>query len=237
MSVLKYSAVGILIFVQLAVTYVLSQENLPFLTCCVLISCNLWNTYRSFTKKYHDLPLKFLEEYNQLTDSACDADLNMRDFTSDDGRTVDNMKRIPKELFDMACEDLMPITKSFSLMVLKATLSVIFVLAVFSFTMLLTASPVMRTLLTFVAGSFPKIVTIYVERRRKRNLKAVPIDDKARKVAFEYINISSPCNQGEKLLCVYPKKDELKGGDRLDHLAFCVISITAYFSFWGFPSV
>ncbi len=38
MFVLRSAAVGVTILIQLAVSYVLSAENLPFLTCCVVVS-------------------------------------------------------------------------------------------------------------------------------------------------------------------------------------------------------
>ncbi len=234
LSVLKYAAVGIVIFLQLAVSFVLSKENLPFLTCCVLICCYLWNSYRSFTQKYQDLALKLFEQHDQLTDSAiptCNTDLNTQGFTFDYGRTIDNVKRIPKDLFDVACEELMPIGKGICTMVLKATLSVIFVWTAYSFTMLLDVSPVTKTLLTLLAGAFPKIVTIYTERRRKRNSKQLPIDEKARAIVHEYM--SNPCNQVKKSFFVFTKIDEVR--DDVCHFpAFLIISITTYLSFWNF---
>ncbi|KAL9964370.1 hypothetical protein ACROYT_G028001 [Oculina patagonica] len=186
-SVLKYSAVGIVIFLHVSLPYVLSGKNLPFLSCCVLVSYYLWYNYRSFTQKYQDLALKLFEEYNQLMESACNTDLNMEGFTTSDyGHTIDeHVKRIPKELFDMACEELMPIGKSIFRMALKATLSIIFVWTAYSLTMLLNVSPVTKILMTFVTGSFPKIVTILVERKRKRKLKPFPINEKTRKIVHE----------------------------------------------------
>ncbi len=234
MSVLKYAAVGIVVFLQVAVSFVLFKENLPFLTCLILICCYLWSSYRSFTQKYQGLVLKLFEEYDQLTDSAippCNTDLNMQGFTSDYGRTIDNVKRIPKELFDVACEELMPIGRSISRIVLKATLSVIFVWTVYSFAMLLGVSPLTKTLLTFVAGSFPKIVTIYVDRRRKRKFKPVPMNEKTLEIVHEYINMRSPCNQGGKGFLVFPKIAEVRGDVRY-FSAFFIISISAYLSFW-----
>ena len=89
-SVLKYAAVGIIIFLQLAVTHVLSKENLPFLTCFVLVCCYFWSSYRSFTQKYQDFAVKLFEQYDQLTESEHKTYLNMQGFTSDYGRAIDN---------------------------------------------------------------------------------------------------------------------------------------------------
>lgn len=225
MSVLKYAAVGILLFVHLAVTYVLSQENLPFLTCCVLISCYLWNSYRPFTKKIsgscfetlwtvqsaHGQCMRHRFEHARLHIWLwpycwqCEEN-SERTFRHGLRRTNAHYKEYFPNGFEShfkrdlrsGCFLVYDAAKRFSC---NKKIAHIWIVA---------------------ARSLPKIITIYVERRRKRNLKAVPIDDKARKVAFEYINISSPCNQREKLLCVYPMKDALKGGDRLDPLAFAL---------------
>ncbi len=225
-NILMYAAVGIMIFLQLAVTFVLSLENLPCVACCVLISYYLWSSYRSFTKSYEDLSLKLFElhdqsKYGQLHTTR-NPNLIMLGITPDHGifnevvtqkskffqhlpdclrdiwrpcNTPDNVKRIPKELFEMACEKLMPFRKGICITLLKAALSVIFVFFVFSFTMHMKASPVLTTLVTLVAGSFPKIVIIYINRWRKRSFKA-GIEEKAQEIVQEYINIRCPFNQG-----------------------------------------
>lgn len=261
-SVLKFAAVGIMILLQLAATYVLSEENLPFLTCSVLVCGYLWGSYGSFTKRYQDLAVRLFEQYDKLTDSPFNTDLhmqrnrsltqkyqelavklyekyyllkdtsnntglNMQGFTSDYARTIDNVKRIPKELFDMACEELMSVKTSFCIMMFKATLSVVFVLSVFLFTMSINASPVTKAFLTFVTGLCPQIVTIYVERKRNRKTKIVPINEIARKTVYEYININSPCNQVEKRHFVFPGKYELQGEYRFEPLAFLTLSVAA----------
>lgn len=96
---LKFAAVGvIMMFLQFAGTFVLflSQENLLFVSCSVLFSYYLWGNYRSFTQQYQDLAVKLFEQYYQLTDSAGNTDLNKQGITPDHGRTIDNVKRIPK---------------------------------------------------------------------------------------------------------------------------------------------
>ena len=72
--------------------------------------------------------------------------------------------KTPKEPFHMACEELMPLSESVCVLILKVTIIVPFVLFVFSLIMLhnVSATPVMRALLAFLSGSLPKIVTIYI---------------------------------------------------------------------------
>lgn len=49
MFVLRSAAVGVMILLQLAVTFVPSVDNLPSVAFCVLSSYYLWISYRSFT--------------------------------------------------------------------------------------------------------------------------------------------------------------------------------------------
>ena len=154
-SVLLYAALGVMVFFQLAIPIVYSEQSLPEDACCVMVACFLWRSYRSFTQKYQHLAAVIFEKHHQLKDNGhktglnmqtfkpdidnikrtpearFDHDiavlfekdhrlkdygrktsLNMQNFTPDYGRTIDNVKRIPKELFDMACEELMPIRES-----------------------------------------------------------------------------------------------------------------------------
>jgi len=73
--------------------------------------------------------------------------------------------KTPRELFHMACEELMPLSESVCVLILKVTITVSFVLFVFSLIMLhnVSATPVMRALLTFLSGSLPKNITIYMD--------------------------------------------------------------------------
>ena len=119
--VLQYAAVGVVIFLQLAIPLVFSGHNLRQDACCVLVACYLWMSYRSFTQKYQDLAAALFEKQQQLKDNGRETGLNMQNFTPDDGRTI------PKALFDKACEELMPIRKSVCTLFLEATFSVFLV--------------------------------------------------------------------------------------------------------------
>lgn len=84
----------------------------------------------------------------------------------------------------------MPITKRFCVMSLKAAFSSIFVVPVFAFTVLLNASSVIKTSLVVLVGLFPKLVTIYDERRWRKHSKTVPMNENYLKIIQEYVNIS-----------------------------------------------
>ena len=112
----------------------------------------------------------------------------------------DNLIKIPKELFRMAYEELMPIRESVCVLILKVTLIVSFVFFVFSLIMLLnvSATPVMRALLTFLSGSLPKIVAIYIDGRRQKNVEALAAEEKIPFIVQEYLEGTSTVNQGQR---------------------------------------
>ena len=171
MFVLRSAAVGALIFLQLAVAFALSEDNLPFLACCVSVSYYLWNSYsRSFICKYQDLAVNLYEYCDRLRPG--------------DYHTTDNVKRIPKELFDMACEELMPIRKSICIFIVKISLSAIFIFLVFSFTTSMNTSSMMKCLVAFLAGTFPTIVNIYLDSRKQNG----NFEQRTLKIIQEYIN-------------------------------------------------
>jgi len=182
--VLQYAAVGVLIFLQFA--FIFSQQNLPEYACCVLFACYLWKSYRSFTLKYQDLAEVLIEKHYQLKDNG--RTTGLQDITPDHGRSVDGINRIPKALFDMACEELMPIRKSVCKMFLETTLGVLLIFLVFSLATLLSVSPAMKALLIFAVGSIPMIVTIFLDRRRRRNFKAERFDQNVGEIVKKFFN-------------------------------------------------
>ena len=195
MIMLKSAAVGTLIFFQLAAAFVFSKHNLPFVVCCVAFSYFLWISYRSFTRKYQDLAVNLFEYYDLLTNSASKRAFNKPNVyvwpaivsrTPDHDHANDNVhvKRIPKELFNMACDELMPIRKGIYKLVVKTSLSTIFIFVIFSFTMSMNA---------FLAGTFAMIVNIYLDRRKQTcNLN---FEQKCHEIVREYIKRTPPFNR------------------------------------------
>ena len=169
--VLQYAAVGVMIFLQFAFLLVVSQQNLPEAACCVVFACYLWKSYRSFTQKYQDLAVTLFEKHQQLKDNGRKTGLNMQNITPDYGRTTDDAKRIPKALFDMACEELMPIRGSVCKVFLETTLSALSVFLDFSLATLLNVSPAIKALSIFAFGLIPNIVTIFLDGRRCETLR------------------------------------------------------------------
>jgi len=203
MLFLTFAGFGVAIAISLAFVLLLSEEILPFVACFVLVLYYFWSSYSSFTNKYQDLGFAIFKHYKSYKKSQ---DIQVADMTSNTDSTQnavgnqDNVMKIPKELFHMACEELMPIRESVCVLLLKVTIIVSFVLFVFSLIMLhnISATPVMRALLTFLSGSLPKIVAIYMDGRRQKNIEAMTADEKIPLIVQEYIEGISAVNQGQE---------------------------------------
>ena len=63
---LQYAAVGVLILLQVAMPLLVSAQTFPKFACGVLVSSYLWNSYISFTKRYHVLAAARFEQKDQL---------------------------------------------------------------------------------------------------------------------------------------------------------------------------
>ena len=195
MIMLKSAAVGTLIFFQLVAAFVFSKHSLPFAVCCVAFSYFLWISYRSFTRKYQDLAVNLFEYYDMLTDSASERAFSkpyvyvwpaIVSRTPDHDHANDNVhvKRILKELFNMACDEVMPIRKGIYKLVVKTSLSMILIFVIFSFTMSTNA---------FLALTFAMIINIYLDRRKQTcNLN---FEQKCHEIVREYIKRTPPFNR------------------------------------------
>ncbi|PFX12437.1 hypothetical protein AWC38_SpisGene23607 [Stylophora pistillata] len=181
-------------------------EHLPYVACRVwfLFFYYIWTSYSSFTKAYHELSLA-LFHCNKL--SRSDDQLLKLPITPHE---IDIMA-IPKELFDMACEELMPLRERVCILILKITVLVSFVLIVFSLTMKSSSdtTPLIKTLLTFLTLSFPKIVAMYVGGGWQKKLRATVIKEKVPKIVEKFIRESSKTTRGHEQKDINVKNDEV----------------------------
>ena len=178
-----------------------SEDSLPYVACFVLVLFYAWSSYSSFTNKYQDLAFALFKHYKKSQDQKFDASLlNSTDQVPENigAEYEDNSMKIPKELFRMACEELMPIRNNVCVLVLKVTLIVSFVFLVFSIAILIEGgtTPLMTALLTFGTGIFPKIVAIYIDGGRQSKIEAMTTDQKIPKILREYFKKASRSCQG-----------------------------------------
>ena len=171
------------------------EKGLPYLVCFVLVFYYLWNSYSSFTNKYHDLSLTLFKVYKQTQKDD--------EIFGKEPQTVDLEQlhmpcnsfpkryevRIPEELLNMACEELMPVREGVCILLLKVTLILSFVYLTFLLILRfdIGATPVMQALATFFIGSFPKILAIYFDGNRQRRLESTVIEEKVPKIVQDYM--------------------------------------------------
>ena len=184
------AALGILFYMLLFL-----EKGLPYLVCFVLVFYYLWSSYSSFINKYHDLSLTLFKAYKQTQQ---DDEIFGKEPQSVDLEQLDvpcnsfskrYEVRIPEELLNMACEELMPVREAVCILLLKVTLIVSFVyltlLLILRFD--IGATPVMQALATFFTGSFPKILAIYFDGNRQRRLESTVIEEKVTKIVQDYM--------------------------------------------------
>ena len=202
---------GVSMFIAFLSAFVLllsEPESLPYVACFVLVLYYIWSSYSSFTNKYQDLALALFKQVKsyktsrpvghspQVIDMSLETDSLLQNTQTTVG-TKDNVMKIPQKLFHMACEELMPLRESVCVLILKITILVSFVFLVFSVTILLNvgATPIMRTLIAFLSGVFPKIVEIYQDGGNQKKIKAMIAEEKIPEIAQEYIEGTSAANQ------------------------------------------
>ena len=202
--VLSCASVAVLVLVIMAFALLFSEESLPFVSLIILVSYYLWSGYSSFKNKYHNLSLKLFKcyqkyQHDQISDEA--AATTTTDPIQTENTTIPegkgNVVKIPKELFDMACEELMPIREGVCILVLKVFLILSFVFLAFFLIMGLhiDAAPGIKALVTFIAGSFPKVVAICIDGGRQQNLEAIVTEERAPMIVQDYINGTPRANQ------------------------------------------
>ena len=180
---LRSAALGLLLLCELAVTVVLSEESIQFVACFILASYYLWSSYSSFTDKYQELAVALFNEQVQLIEQY-------KALHENPYYKKDSVRRIPKELFNTACEELMPIKETTRKLASKLTAHLMFLFVVLLLTILLDATPLTKTLLMFAAGLVPRVATFYFNRSKEINIEATS-DVVAHRIVRNYFQITS----------------------------------------------
>ena len=108
--------------------------------------------------------------------------------------------KIPKGLFDMACEELKPVRESLCLLVFKVVFIASFLFLVFYLTMQLYfgVKPLTKTVVAVLTGLFPKIVRKHLDGERQKRVEALIVKEKAPKIVEAYLNSALQVNQGQE---------------------------------------
>ena len=194
---------GVLLTILLAFTTVLlfPEKSLPFAACFLLFCYYLFSNYSSFTDRYHDLSLTIFNCYKKQFDQTSheEVDINTTNNPSDDKQNGGVVK-IPKGLFDMACEVLMPIREALCLFFFKVVFISSFLFLVFYLTMQLDfgVKPLTKTMVAVLIGLFPRIICKYFDGERQKRMEALTIEEKAPKIVEAYLNSVLRANEGQE---------------------------------------
>ncbi|KAL9964333.1 hypothetical protein ACROYT_G027961 [Oculina patagonica] len=176
--VLAQDAIAIFAILLWATPILLSEETLPYIACFILVFYYLWSSYSSFTYRYQALALTLYKKSPVVTDQE-----------AGNAPISGTVMKIPKELFDLACEQLMPIRVSVCTLVLRVAIILAFVFLVF-FVIVdnhVSATPATRALLTFLSGLLPKIIEIFIDGGKKK-IEKTAIEEKAHYIIDDYNN-------------------------------------------------
>jgi len=232
---LRSAALGVLLFLQIAVSVAFSEENLPFVGCFILVSYCLWSSYRSFCNEYQELAVKLFDHCKRHKAKGS----IVTDWLFDKGRLV---RTIPKELFNIACEELMPIKENTCKLALKVILQLMWVFLVFLLTMLMATAPLKKTLVLIFLWSVSRITSFYFQGSKHINHNATCINNDCNE--FVEKNFKSTSNlveqyhwlEGFPLPLYSHPEEEFSLGRLCDHLewfSFTVVMahMMAYLSY------
>ena len=198
---LSYASLGILLTLLLAVILALSfpDESPPIVACFLLFCYYLMSSYSSFSNRYHDLSLAIFNCYKKQSHRISHEGL-CTNVKTDPSKSKRNVIKIPKELFDMACEELKPIRETLCILILKVVVISSFVFFVFYLTMQLHVGlkPVTKTAVAFFTGLFPKVFSTYFGGKRQKRIWALAIEENAPKIVEAYLNRVLLANHGQE---------------------------------------
>ena len=182
--VLTFSAIAIMKSLLWAITQLCSEDSLPYLACFILVFYYVCSSYSSFTGKYQFLALT-LYKHHKKSPAVTDQQETER-YTL----IPDTVMRIPKELFDEACERLMPIRVGVCILVLRLAVILAFIFLVFSLPMWyhVSVTPVTRALLMLLSGLLLKIIDIFISDGGQKNIETTAIDEKVSYIIEDYNN-------------------------------------------------
>ena len=187
-----FVSLGVLLTFFLAFTMILlfPDQSLPIVACILLICYYLWSIYNSFANKYHDLSLIIFDFYKSEKDQISNEELELcREGSTNSTDDRDIVLKIPKDLFDMVCEELWPVKEAVCLLLLKVILISTFIFLIFYLSMKLDIDvrPLAKTVLAFVMGLIPKIILAYFDGNRRKRIEILAVKETAPKIIQKYL--------------------------------------------------
>ena len=186
-TLLRSAGLGVLLLLQLAVKIMFCEEIILFAISFVFLSYYLWSSYRSFTDRYKKLALVLSELLREEKIDDRDIYIFLL-YSCKDVETarLNNrlVKRIPKKLFEKSCEKLLPIKPNLYKLIWKTVVYLTYFCAILFITKMVDITPFSKTLVVFMSGSVPKIMTCFFEKRNPK--KTDDLTQKAGHLAEKY---------------------------------------------------
>ena len=206
-----FVSLGVLLTFFLAFTMILlfPDQSVPIVACILLICYYLWSIYNSFANKYQDLSLIIFDFYKSEKDQISNEELELcREGSTNSTDDRDIVLKIPKDLFDMVCEELWPVKEAVCLLLLKVILISAFIFLIFYLSMKLDIDvrPLAKTVLAFVTGLIPKIFLAYFDGNRHRRIEALAVKETVPKIIQKYLK---RFNDGQSNLGAYHQEASL----------------------------
>lgn len=164
-------------------------DFLPYITLILLALLYFLSNYRSFTNRYLNLKL-------QLLDVCMNQDELKRDEIEHGHikKTVyfdeQHVPGIPKEVFDLACKEIMPKSRAFCLMLLKQSATLLFMFLIFlcimAFAQPMGIAPTVQAFVAIVTGSLPKVLSFLSGSKRGRKIEELRLNSGLKDIAKRY---------------------------------------------------
>lgn len=170
-TLLRSAGLGVLLLLQLAVKITFCEEIILFTISFVFLSYYLWSSYRSFTNRYKKLALVLSELLRKVEIDDHDSYRTRYHYYRYKLKTRENnllVKRIPKKLFEESCEKLLPIKPNLYKLIWKTVLYLTYFCAILFITKMVDITPSSKTLVVFMSGSVPKIMTCFFGKRNPK---------------------------------------------------------------------
>lgn len=187
---------------QFSLELIYSEEHLSYVVCFGSVLYYIWSFYSLFTETYHQLALALYDCYKdskrtQFQDVISTS--NQLSKLPNNAHDLDNVIAIPKELFEMACEELLPLRESVCLLIMKIIALVVFMFIMFfwviafNFTMSL-----IKTAFTIFTSALPKIVSIFTCEDWNKKLGEKIMQEKVKKIVDEFIDETSRTTRAQR---------------------------------------
>lgn len=155
------------------------METIKYLLISTFLLKNVWDCYRSFTGKYDDLTVKLFKSYKESYKKNNHKLINYQH---------GNVIAIPKDLFDKACVEMMPLDKSVLKLIIRVSVVSVIWIILYGLLILIELSTV--GLINFLLSAFSSAIYLVVGSRisTEKDRENVVSEERASNIVDDYIS-------------------------------------------------